>query len=150
MKPLETFASKFGGKIALNPELLTETNHRYYMLNSRVRKVARGDFFYAGLYLGQVKSNVFFPSFNFLNLLLPLAANKVVLDRKSAWLFICGRDIFRGGIKKFMGTQRKGDFTLVLNEFGECLGFAQIVGGDGKGVLLRNVLDLGDFLRREG
>jgi ribosome biogenesis protein Nip4 len=150
MTLLETFASRFGGKIALNPELITEKNRRYYMLNSRVRKVARGDFFCAGLYLGQVKGSVFFPSFNFLNLLLPLAANRVVLNRKSAWLFICGRDIFRGGVKKFMGAQCKGDFTLVLNEFGECLGFAQIVGAVGEAVFLRNVLDLGDFLRREG
>ena len=26
-----------------------------------------------------------------------------------------------------MGSKRKGDATLVLNEFGECLGFGQIV-----------------------
>jgi ribosome biogenesis protein Nip4 len=153
MKPIEAFASKFGSKIALNPELLVEKNQRYYMLNTRVHKVAQGDFFYAGLYLGKVKDRVFFPSFNFLNLLLPLAANRVVLGGKAAWLFICGRDVFRKGVTRFMGSQRKGDFTLVLNEFGECLGFAMIVLDVGEvgvdKVLLRNVLDVGDFLRRE-
>jgi len=42
----------------------------------------------------------------------------------------------------------------VLNEFGECLGFGRIVGklsGDGKSdeIAMRNVSDVGDFLRRE-
>ena len=88
----------------------------------------KGDFYYAGLYLGKVgKKGVFFPSFNLLNMLVDVAANKVVVDRKAAWLFICGRDIFREGIVKVMGSKRKGDATLVLNEFGECLGFGKIM-----------------------
>ena len=152
MKPLSAFASQFGGKIGLNPEFVLETAQRYYLLNPALRKVTHNDFFYAGLYLGKVKNGVFFPSFNFLNMLVPVAANKVVLDRKAAWLFICGRDVFRKGIVKFMGSQRKGDFTLVLNEFGECLGFAMIgasVEDPTDKVVLRNVLDVGDFLRRE-
>jgi ribosome biogenesis protein Nip4 len=153
VKPMVAFASRFGAQIAINPELVVEKAQNYYMLNSRLRKITHPPFFYAGLYLGKVKGGVFFPSFNFLNLLLPLAANKVVLDRKAAWLFICGRDVFRKGVVKFMGSRRKGDFTLVLNEFGECLGFAVVeaeggVVGGGQ-VLLRNVFDVGDFLRRE-
>jgi len=51
-----------------------------------------------------------------------------------------------------MGSKRKSDVTLVLNEFGECLGFGQIIDdlnvSDGK-VAIKNVLDVGDFLRRE-
>jgi ribosome biogenesis protein Nip4 len=53
---------------------------------------------------------------------------------------------------KAYGSQRKGDSTLVLNEFGECLGFGKITSSlnqaEGK-VVLRNILDVGDFLRRE-
>ena len=56
------------------------------------------------------------------------------------------------GLVKVMGSKRKGDATLVLNEFGECLGFGRIMselaGSEGK-VAVRNVLDVGDFLRRE-
>ncbi len=152
MKPLTVFASKFGGKIALNPEFVVEKTQRYYLLNPVLRKIIRNDFFYAGLYLGKVKNGMFFPSFNLLNMLVPVAANKVVLERKAAWLFICGRDVFRKGIVKLMGSQRRGDFTLVLNEFGECLGFGMITANlddvSGK-VAVRNVLDVGDFLRRE-
>jgi ribosome biogenesis protein Nip4 len=52
------------------------------------------------------------------------------------------------------GSRRKGDHVLVLNEFGDCLGFGRIVtslvGAAKKGeVAVKNVSDLGDFLRRE-
>ena len=51
-----------------------------------------------------------------------------------------------------MGSKRKGDATLVLNEFGECLGFGtimDILNGSAGNVAVKNVLDVGDFLRRE-
>jgi ribosome biogenesis protein Nip4 len=152
MKPIVAFASQFGAQIRLNPQFLVEKSQHYYLLNPALRRVTRGDFFSAGLYLGKVKNGVFFPSFNLLNMLVEAAANKVVLDRKAAWLFICGRDVFRKGVVKALGSQRKGDFVLVLNEFGECLGFGMWAAdfGDGEGkVVVRNVLDVGDFLRRE-
>ncbi len=152
MKQLAMFASQFGAKITLNPELVVEKAQRYYFLNATLKKLARGDFYSAGLYLGKVKNGVFFPSFNLLDMLVDLAANKVVLDRKTAWLFICGRDVFRTGILRVCGSKRKGAATLVLNEFGECLGFGRITGSldeaEGR-VVVRNILDVGDFLRRE-
>ncbi len=152
MNPVATFVSRFGAEIALNSELIVEKAQRYYLLNPRLRKLAQKDFYYAGLYLGKVKNAVFFPSFNLLSMLERVAANKVFVDGKAAWLFICGRDIFREGIIRVHGSQRKGDLTLVLNEHGECLGFGNITSRldekSGK-VAVRNVLDVGDFLRRE-
>ena len=153
MRPYEVFASRFGAKVAFNSEFILEKSQRYYLLNPRLKKVGQEDFFYAGLYLGKVgKNGGFFPSFNLLNLLVDVAANKVVVNRKAAWLFICGRDVFGTGIVKVMGSKRKGDATLVLNEFGECLGFGTIMdnlnASEGK-VAVKNVLDVGDFLRRE-
>jgi ribosome biogenesis protein Nip4 len=152
VKALASFASMFGAKIALNSELVVNKANRYYFLNPSLHRLAVSDFYYAGLYLGKVKNRVFFPSFNFLNMLADLAVNKIVLDRKAAWLFTCGRDVFQTGILKVMGSKRKGDATLVLNEFGECLGFGKIIGGlngIGDKVVVENVLDVGDFLRRE-
>ncbi len=152
MKQIAAFASQFGARITLNSEFIVEKSQRYYLLNPRLRKLIRSDFYYAGLYLGKVKNGIFFPSFNLMAILVDVAANKVVVDRKAAWLFICGRDLFRAGIVKAYGSQRKGDNTLVLNEFGECLGFGKITSNlnqaEGK-VVLRNILDAGDFLRRE-
>ena len=153
MRPYEVFASRFGAQVAFDSQFILEKSQRFYLLNPRLKKVGQEDFFYAGLYLGKVgKNGGFFPSFNLLNMLVDVAANKVVVDRKAAWLFICGRDIFQGGVVKVMGSKRKGDATLVLNEFGECLGFGSMMdalnGADGK-VAVKNVLDVGDFLRRE-
>jgi ribosome biogenesis protein Nip4 len=152
VKPLIAFASRFGGEIGLNPAFVVERSQRYFFLNPALCKIAGGDFFYAGLYLGKVKNGVFFPSFNLLNMLVPVAGNKVVLEPKAAWLFICGRDVLRKGIAKFMGSRKRGDFTLVMNQFGECLGFGRIMSSldsAGGGVVVSNVLDVGDFLRRE-
>jgi ribosome biogenesis protein Nip4 len=152
MKPLLKFVSQFGGQIAINSELILEKNARYYLLTPSIRKFAVGDFFYAGLYLGKVKNGLFFPSFNLLNMLLEVAANRVVLDRKAAWLFICGRDVFYEGVLKFIGSKQRGEAVLVLNEFGDCLGFGRLTSKtvDGKGSLaVKNILDVGDFLRRE-
>ena len=151
MRPLEVFASRFGAKIAFNSEFIVEESQRYYLLSPRLKRMP-GNFYYAGLYLGKVKNGIFFPSFNLLNMLVRVAANKVVVDRKAAWLFICGRDVFGTGVVKVMGSKRNGDATLVLNEFGECLGFGKITGDlgeSGEKVVVKNVLDVGDFLRRE-
>ncbi|HMK95868.1 MAG TPA: hypothetical protein VK536_10785 [Candidatus Limnocylindrales bacterium] len=151
MRPFEAFASRFGGKIVFNPEFIVEKNQRYYLLSPRLKRM-HGNFYYAGLYLGKSKKGVFFPSFNLLDMLVDVAANKVVVDRKAAWLFICSRDVFGKGLVKILGSKRNGDATLVLNEFGECLGFGKItgdLGGSEEKVAVKNVLDVGDFLRRE-
>ncbi len=78
----------------------------------------------------------------------------IIVDKKTAWLFICGRDVFKQGILKLMGTKRKGDYTLVLNEHKECLGFGKILHDihkerEANKVVVKNILDIGDFLRRE-
>ena len=152
MRPYEVFASRFGNKVAFNNELIVEKNQRYYLFNPRLKKDVQYDFYYAGLYLGKIgKNGGFFPSFNLLSMLVDVAANKIVIDQKASWLFICGRDVFCKGLVKVMGSKRKGDVTLVLNEFGECLGFGKILDLTAfeEKVAVENVLDIGDFLRRE-
>lgn len=152
MKPISTFASQVSAKVTFNPEFVVEKNNCYYLLNSRVKKIVQSDFFYAGVYLGKVKDSFFFPSFNLLNMLVPTAVNKIFLERKAAWLFICGRDILSKGILNVHGAKHKGTFTLVINEFGECLGIGEIIENlyvSKNKVVVKNVLDVGDFLRRE-
>jgi ribosome biogenesis protein Nip4 len=103
--------------------------------------------------MGKIKKGKFFPSFNFLMMLAKGEANKIVVDKKTAWLFICGRDVFRQGILTVRGSRKKGDHTLVLNEFGECLGFGKIIRSLKEAAeteaAVKNVSDVGDFLRRE-
>jgi len=154
LKALALFLSKFGAKIGVDPELIVEHSQRYYLVSYKLKKfvLMRRNFYSVGLYLGKIKNGIFFPSFNLLNMLVDVAANKVVLDKKAAWLFVCGRDVFRSGVLRVYGSRRKGSFTLVLNDFGECLGFGKIVsslGDEDSTVVVRNILDVGDFLRRE-
>jgi ribosome biogenesis protein Nip4 len=153
VRSYETFATRFGGKIVFNNQFIVEKNQRFYLLNTRLQPLAQGDFYYAGLYLGKVgRKGGFFPSFNLLNMMVDTVANKIVVNGKAAWLFICGRDVFASGVVKVMGSKSRGDATLILNEHGECLGFGQLTGGLGSSadeVAVKNVVDVGDFLRRE-
>jgi ribosome biogenesis protein Nip4 len=153
-RAITDFASQFGVQIALNLDLMVEKTGRFYLVNPALKPLVRQDFFSAGVYLGKAKEGKFFPSFYLLGMLAKKEANRVILDRKAAWLFICGRDVLRKSIVRVQGPGRKDTNTLVFNEFGECLGFGRIVealrgGAVDNGVVVRNVLDVGDFLRRE-
>jgi ribosome biogenesis protein Nip4 len=154
MKAIMDFAFQLGAKFSLNPEFILNRTGRYFLVNKNLRGYTQKDFYYAGTYLGKVKNGKFFPSFNLLTMLAKGEANKIVVEKKAAWLFICGRDIFRKAILAVRGSRRKGDHTLVLNEFGDCLGFGRILCSlDGAAkkteVAVKNILDVGDFLRRE-
>jgi ribosome biogenesis protein Nip4 len=138
----------------VNADLTVEKDGRFFLLNPSLRRLIQKDFYYAGKYLGKVKNGHFFSSFNLLTILARGDANKTIVNKKAAWLFICGRDLFRKGIISVRGSRRKGDYTLILNEFGECLGFGKILFNlDGKAekteVAIKNISDIGDFLRRE-
>ena len=152
MKLINEFVSRFGVSISLNENLVVKRKNRYFLLSKELKKLARGSFFYAGIYLGKIKGGKFFPSFNLLRMIAEKEANKIIVDEKTAWLFICGRDIFKRGIIRVVGSGRKGSFTLVLNQDGACLGFGKILTSldeERESVAVKNVLDIGDFLRRE-
>ena len=148
------FVNKFRARIFLNEDLMVKKENRYFLLNKKLKDLITKDFFYAGLYLGKVRNKRFFPSFNLLKMIAEKRSNKVIVDKKTEWLFICGRDVFKKGIIKVVGSGRKGDYTLVLNTHRECLGFGRILHDlnkmeDEDAVAVKNVLDIGDFLRRE-
>ncbi len=153
MKAIVDFAARFGAKIILDEDSVVKKEGRYFLLSGTLKRLIRKNYYYAGTYLGKLRDGKFFPSFILLSRLAKGGAKSVIVDRKTAWLFICGRDIFRKGILKVKGSISKNDYTLVLNEFNECLGFGRVLsdfnvaGRDNLAV--KNVSDLGDFLRRE-
>ena len=153
MKAIKDFVSQFKATIKLDESLIVKKKNRHYLLSENLKKQIQQDFFYAGVYLGKLKGTTFFPCFLLLTMMAESKANKVVVDKKTAWLFICGRDIFKQGILE-ANVSRKGDYALVLNEHNECLGFGKISRNilkeqDAKRVVVKNLLDIGDFLRRE-
>ncbi len=151
-KPIEEFAAQFSIMMSLPPELVVKSRNRYFLLSVELKKVIKKDYCYAGVYLGELGKGRFYPSFNLLRLIAEIPeANKVFVDAKAEWLFICGRDLFHQGITKITGSKKKGNYTLVLNQHGECLGYGKICDLDkekGK-IAIKNIMDLGDFLRRE-
>ena len=152
IKPLDEFVKRFRTHIILDETLLVEKRNRYYLLSENLRRYVSSDFLYAGTYFGETRRKEFQPSFPLLNMIAKTDANKVYVDEKTEWLFICGRDIFKRGVKKTTGTAKRGNYTLVMNLRGECLGFGQfLVDSTEKreSVAVQNLLDLGDFLRRE-
>jgi len=153
MKAIKDFVAQFNASIPLDKSRVVRNRNRYYMLPKKLKQQIPKDFFYAGAYLGAVKGSSFFPSFLLLAMIAAHRANKLVVDKKTAWLFICGRDIFRKGIVT-ENNLKKGDYTLILNERNECLGFGKIMRNlheevDKNNVAVKNILDIGDFLRRE-
>lgn len=152
MKPMEDFVNRFGANIRLNKKLIVKRENRYFLLDETLKKLITKDFYHAGTYLGKTRNEKFFPSFILLKLVAEKKANKIMVNDKTAWLFICGRDIFRKGITKIVGSKRKDDYTLILNQYGECLGFGKILYNldeERSEVAVKNISDIGDFLRRE-
>lgn len=152
MKSIKDFVNRLGARISLNKNLIVKSRNRYFLLNKSLERLPLKNFFHAGTYLGKVRNGRFFPSFTLLKMIAEKKSNRIVVDRKTEWLFICGRDVFRQGIIKTIGSNRKGDYTLILNQYGECLGFGKILYNldqkKGK-IAVKNVSDIGDFLRRE-
>jgi ribosome biogenesis protein Nip4 len=154
-KAVVEFAMQFGIKLVFNEALLVEREGRFFLLNNQIKPLmVKGDFFSAGIFLGKVRSGKFFPSFNLLSMIAVQGADRVIVDKKAGWLFICGRDIFKKGILKTCGRVQRNCHILVFNEFGECLGFGRALAGieqqaDKTALAVANVLDVGDFLRRE-
>ena len=151
---INSFAKLFGAELNLDERFVVKRANRYFLLNRELKKLAKAceKWLYVETYLGKVKGGEFHPSFPLLFMIAEKAKNKITVDDKSAWLFVCGRDLFKEGILKIEGSRRKGDYTLVFNRYGECLGYGQIVKDLEKlkgGFAVKNLLDIGDFLRRE-
>ena len=107
----------------------------------------RGRMVYAGKLLGRTRGD-FIPSAILLRELGRLEGpNKVWVDERVGWLFACGRDVFAESILKSEGDLVEGACFLVMLG-GDCLGYGKIEISDEK-MMLKNVFDLGDFLRRE-
>jgi len=152
MKTIMGFISRFKTNISLDTNSIVKKGNRYFLINENLKRLITKDFFFAGTYLGKTKNGKFFPGFSLLSVIAEKKANKIIVDKTTEWLFICGRDIFKKGIVEAIGSKSKSNYTLILNEHGECLGFGKILCNldEKKGrVVVKNISDIGDFLRRE-
>jgi ribosome biogenesis protein Nip4 len=102
---------------------------------------------YAGTYLGWNR-RLFEPGSPLLQMLAAEEnTRKIHLDRDAAWLFVCGRDIFEENIKRVDSVLELGRHYLVMFD-DRCIGYGRYeTSADIR--VIRNLFDLGDFLRRE-
>jgi ribosome biogenesis protein Nip4 len=98
----------------------------------------------AGIFLGELKNNKFMPSIALLDILASYSDKKVIINKKGQTMLLYGKDVFSENFEK--STVSEG-ICLVLNEENEALGYGELK--KGKKIILKHILDRGDFLRRE-
>jgi ribosome biogenesis protein Nip4 len=102
---------------------------------------------YNGFYLGQNK-RWFEPSSLLLQKLAgETGTRKVYVGREAAWLFVVGKDVFEENVDSFSESVKLGKYCLVMFE-GDCIGYGRYE-TSGNRKVIKNMFDLGDFLRRE-
>jgi ribosome biogenesis protein Nip4 len=144
---IEKFISQFTD----NKIEYEKTGREYYLMPPSVKSLiseASRLPLSAGVYLGMEDKKGFRPSLALLEMISRSSDRKVFVNSGAEWLFLCGRDLFGKGIKK--ANVEKG-LVLVQNENDENLGYGRIVGkpNEKNRVVVKNLLDRGDFLRRE-
>jgi ribosome biogenesis protein Nip4 len=142
MKSFESFEA-FCKLFNVHIENVLQENNNYLLLDTTLTETKNKTgrkLFSGGIYLGNKKRKQFFPSIALLDILAETYTQKIVVDKKTEWLFLCGRDIFA----KSLNQDIPKGYSLIVNERGEVLGL-----GKKKKDLVENVLDRGNFLRRE-
>ena len=106
----------------------------------------------AGILLGKQKK-YFEPTPYLLEWLSQRTNKKIFVNDKAEWLFLCGRDILKQGIIKQINNDKENNktnnknnnFFLIQNHRDENIG----LGLKQKDETIKNILDRGDYLRRE-
>ncbi len=140
------FINRFTRANLFGSSTIIEINGKYFLAGERQAEIAQTSPIrpvHVGIYLGKAGER-FKPGFFLLELLKAQGqVKKAVVNQKAAWLFLCGRDILKESIIRKDMLEPKDD-VLVLDPQGNVLGY-----GFYMSERIRNVLDRGDFLRRE-
>ena len=147
MKLLKRFLKELNS--GYKPHNVMMINNKSFHLSTDIKEKLgnKTELVYAGQYLGKDKRR-FKPSLILLQSLTDeKATRKISVDRESAWLFVCGNDLFEERLKPIDGELRLGENYLIVLE-GRCIGYGRFESSAGIRVM-RNLFDIGDFLRRE-
>jgi ribosome biogenesis protein Nip4 len=148
MRELKDFLEAIGA--AYGPAgMRVNFNDRRFVVGPEVAAQIRdrGRLVYAGRLLGRTRGE-FVPSAGLLRELGRMVGpHKAWVDEKVGWLFACGRDVFAESILSAEGELAEGACFLVMLG-GDCLGYGRVETAEGR-TILKNLFDLGDFLRRE-
>ena len=106
----------------------------------KVKQQVKKEPFAIGTYIGSGKP--FHPSAALLDWIGERTERYAVIDKKASWLFVCGRDLF---VNSILIKNVNNGVVIVKNELNEVLGYGEF---ERRGAI-KNLLDKGDFLRRE-
>jgi ribosome biogenesis protein Nip4 len=145
MSSVNKFVKQFTGKEYLEA---TRIGRKYFeakeeLLNIKEKMMLQPHSI--GLPLGEDTKKGFRPSLYLLERLSLDTSQKIFVNDKAEWLFLCGRDILSRSIVK---DNSENEMCLVQNERDENLGLGKKI-VKGKNVTIKNIFDRGDFLRRE-
>ena len=141
---MKEFIQKFTDEDVGN---IVKLHKSYYLVNKELTKIMNeisDEPQSVGVYLGEDEK----PSLALLDILAKKSGRKLIVNEKGEFLFICGRDLMGKSIKS--SNVDKG-LVLVQNGKDENLGYGKIVGdlSQKEEIVVKNLLDRGDFLRRE-
>jgi len=141
---LNAFTRKFTDKkiedVILNRDIYYLASPELLEIKNQINETP----FSLGVPLGK-RGTPFKPSAYLLEMLSERSTNKIFVNSKAEWLFLCERDMFTESVIK---DTSKGKMFLVQNERDENLGLGKKV-QKGSKTIIKNVFDRGDFLRRE-
>ncbi len=148
MRELKDFLEAIGATYEPNGERLNVNDRRFVAdpeVAAQIRD--RGRLVYVGRLLGRTRGE-FIPGAGLLHELgRREGPHKVWVDERVGWLFACGRDVFAESILRSEGELAEGTCFLVMLG-GDCLGYGRLE-SQGEKTILKNIFDIGDFLRRE-
>lgn len=139
---LATFIKTFTDQ-ALPLEGVLELHKRIYLPHASAQLLiarAQEQPISAGLLLGTIKKN-FTPSLALLRMIAPHTDKKILLNEKSAWLFVCGRDIF---LKSITNGNTEAKLVIVEDEHKQVLGLAKK-----QKDMYTNVMHAGELLKNK-
>lgn len=149
---MREFIKQFTKEKVIDEKDILQLRSDFYLVNSELNKILKQTQHptsFIGIFLGKQKKK-FVPSPYLLDKLAKITKNKVSVNDKGAWMFICGKHIYAKSITKFNPKQRFNDVILILNQHNECLGYGKMINKfDSKKVAIQNHFDIGDFVRRE-
>jgi ribosome biogenesis protein Nip4 len=148
MKELKDFLAAIGADYEPVGEKMNLNDKRFVVSPELAAKISdRSRLVYAGKLLGRTRG-VFIPSTGLLEELGKMQGSKKIwVDERVGWLFACGRDVFIESILKSEGNLAEGACFLVMLGR-DCLGYGRVEKREEK-IILKNIFDIGDFLRRE-
>jgi ribosome biogenesis protein Nip4 len=144
MRLIKRFLLEIGSEY-LPSDIININNKRF--LSSIILPLELPKPVYKGTYLGQNKQRFEPSSILLQKLAKESGTHKVYVDRDTAWLFVVGKDVFDENILDRTDGVCLGGYCLVM--FGEnCIGYGRYETSHDRRVV-KNLFDLGDFLRRE-